>query len=449
MTDTTNTEPTSTPTAPNDAGPPPGDDRGRSSIGNLLRVAEIDTRLLGMIGALIVIWVGFNILSDGTFLTPRNLWNLSVQTSVVAIMATGMVLVIVSRNIDLSVGSMLAAVGMAMALLQAEILPDWLGVGHPMIWVITVIAGLILGTAIGGFQGVIIAYLGVPSFIVTLGGLLVWRGVAWWLASGRTVAPMDEFFQLFGGGARGTIGGTWTWILALGACVGVVALLAIRRRNRIKVGFAPRPMWAEIAIGAVGVGAILVAAAVINAYPMPERLAMRYAEENGIAWPPEGLSIPLGLATPVLITIVVALLMNFVATRTRYGRYVYALGGNPEAANLAGIKTRWTLVKTFMIMGLLVGVAAAVQIARLNAATSGLGQLAELYVIAAAVIGGTSLSGGVGTIPGAILGALVMQSLVSGMVLMGLDAPLQDIVVGIVLVIAVALDSYYRRRVAR
>ncbi|MGI9529827.1 MAG: sugar ABC transporter permease, partial [Acidimicrobiia bacterium] len=293
------------------------------------------------------------------------------------------------------------------------------------------------------------AYVGVPSFIVTLGGLLIWRGVAWWMASGRTIAPMDRTFQIFGGGARGTIGGTWTWIIGIIACIGVVLLLWNRRRARIKVGFEPRPMWAEVMIGGVAIVAILGAVAVINSYPMPELLARRYAEENNIAWPEGGLTIPLGLATPVLVTIVVAIVMNFVANRTRYGRYVYAIGGNPEAANLAGIKTRWTIVKTFMIMGLLVGVAAGVQIARLNAATSGLGTLTELYVIAAAVIGGTSLSGGVGTIPGAVLGALVMQSLVSGMVLLGLDAPLQDIIVGIVLVVAVALDSWYRRRVSQ
>lgn len=431
----------------------PGDESASSgsgihSIGDFFRVAEIDTRLLGMIVALIIIWVGFNILSGGTFLTSRNLWNLSVQTSVVAIMATGMVLIIVTRNIDLSVGSMLAAVGMAMALLQAEILPDIFGIGSPWIWIITIIAGLILGAAIGLLQGAVVAYVGVPSFIVTLGGLLVWRGVAWWMASGRTIAPMDETFQIFGGGARGTIGGTWTWIIGIIGCIGVVLLLWNRRRARIRVGFEPRPMWAEIMIGAVAIIAILGAVAVINSYPMPELLARQYAEENNIAWPEGGLTIPLGLATPVLVTIVVALVMNFVATRTRYGRYVYAIGGNPEAATLAGIKTRWTIVKTFMIMGLLVGIAAGVQIARLNAATSGLGTLAELYVIAAAVIGGTSLSGGVGTIPGAILGALVMQSLVSGMVLLGLDAPLQDIIVGIVLVVAVALDSWYRRRVS-
>ncbi len=430
------------PTAPSQA-------RTARSPRDLLRVAEIDTRLLGMIGALIVIWILFHILSGGTFLTARNLWNLSVQTSVVAIMATGMVLIIVTRNIDLSVGSMLAAVGMAMALLQAEILPDWLGIGHPMIWPIALVAGLLLGAVIGAIQGSIVAYVGVPAFIVTLGGLLVWRGVAWWMASGRTIAPMDETFQVLGGGSRGTIGGRWTWILAVVGCIAVVVLMWRRRQQRIKFGFEPRPMWAEIGIGAVVVGVILLATAVINSYPMPERLARQYAEDNGITWPPEGLTISLGLATPVLITIAVAIVMHYVGNRTRYGRYSYAIGGNPEAAVLAGIKTRWTIVKTFTLMGLLVGVAAAVQIARLNAATSGLGQLAELYVIAAAVIGGTSLSGGVGTIPGAVLGALVMQSLVSGMVLLGLDAPLQDIVVGIVLVIAVALDTYYRKRVER
>jgi D-xylose transport system permease protein len=258
---------------------------------------------------------------------------------------------------------------------------------------------------------------------------------------------MDETFQILGGGSKGTIGGTWTWIIAVVACVAVVLLMWRRRMQRIKFGFEPRPMWAEVTIGAIMVGVIIAAAAVINSYPMPQRLAQQYAEENGIEWTP-GLEIPLGLAVPVLLVIVVAIVMYFIATRLRFGRYAYAIGGNPEAAVLAGIKTRWTIVKTFMIMGILVSIAAAVQIARLNAATSGLGQLAELYVIAAAVIGGTSLNGGVGTIPGAILGALVMQSLVSGMVLMGLDAPLQDIVVGIVLVIAVALDTYYRRRVS-
>jgi D-xylose transport system permease protein len=356
------------------------------------------------------------------------------------------VLIIVSRNIDLSVGSMLATIGMFMALLQAEWLPRWLGFDHWAIWLITLIAGVAVGAAIGGFQGFIVAYAQVPAFIVTLGGLLVWRGVAWALASGRTIAPLNSTFQLLGGGSRGTIGGTWTWIVAAVGCLGVIALLGADRRRRQKFEFTLRPMWADALLGFVGCATIVVTAAVINSYPMPVRLAQAYAEERGMTWT-EDLEIPLGLANPVLIMIGVALIMAFVATRLRFGRYVFAIGGNPEAAELSGINTRWTIVKTFMLMGILVAVSAAVQTARLNAAVSGLGQLAELYVIAAAVIGGTSLLGGVGSIPGAILGALVAQSLQSGMVLMGVDAPLQDIVVGIVLVVAVALDTAYRRRV--
>lgn len=424
----------------------PGSDK--TTIASLLRTTEVDTRLLGMLAALGVIWIGIHILSGGTFLTPRNLWNLSVQTSAVAVMATGMVLVIVSRNIDLSVGSMMATLGMAMALLQAEILPNYLDFGSPYIWIISLAAGLALGALLGAFQGVIIAYVGVPSFIVTLGGLLVWRGVAWWMASGRTIAPMDSTFQLLGGGSRGNIGGVWSWVFGAVASVAVVAMLVNNRRQRLRFGFALRPMWALVSIGLLTVTAILGSIAFLNRYYLPDVLARRYADENGIAFPAEGLNISLGLAIPVLIAIFVALVMTFVAVRRKFGRYVFAIGGNPEAAELGGINTRATTVKTFALMGLLVGVSAAISIGRLNAAVSGLGQLTELYVIAAAVIGGTSLAGGIGTIQGAVLGALVMQSLQSGMVLLGVDAPVQDIIVGIVLVVAVAIDSYYRRRSA-
>jgi D-xylose transport system permease protein len=428
--------------APVDTGETPK----RRGASGFLRSMELDPRLFGMLIALAVIWIVFDIWSGGTFLSPRNLWNLSVQTAVVGIMTTGMVLVIVTRNIDLSIGSMLAVLGMFMAMLQAEWLPKWIGFDHPLTWLISLVAGIALGAAIGAFQGSLVAYAGVPAFIVTLGGLLVWRGVAWWMASGRTIAPMDTNFQLLGGGSRGTIGGTWTWIIAAVACVGIVLFLVSSRRRRKKFGFTLRPAWADVTIGVVGCAAVIVSAWVINSYPMPPALARQYAEDNGITWPEGGLEIPLGLANPVLILIVVGLVMTFVATRLSFGRYVFAIGGNPEAAELSGIKTRWTIVRVFMVMGILVAIAAAVSTARLNAATSGLGQLAELYVIAAAVIGGTSLAGGIGTIPGAMLGALVAQSLQSGMVLIGVDAPVQDIVVGVVLVFAVALDSLYRRR---
>ena len=417
------------------------------SFRNILRIAEIDSRLLGMFGALVVIWIVFHIMSGGTFLTARNLWNLSVQTAVIAIMATGMVLVIVSRNIDLSVGSMLGMLGMAMAVMQNEWLPEWLGIGHWAIFPITLIFGLVLGAMVGGLQGVTVAYGGVPSFIVTLGGLLAWRGVNWALSRGRTIAPMDRTFQLLGGGSRGAIGETWTWIIAIALCLGIIFLLWNTRRQRIKFGFRLRPMWAETAIGTLSCAAVLGSVYVLNRYYLPENLARQYAVDHNIAYPPGGLKIPLGLANPVLIVLGVALVMSFVATRRRFGRYVFAIGGNPEAAELGGINTRWTIVKTFIVMGILVAVAAAVSIGRLNAATSGLGVLSELYVIAAAVIGGTSLLGGIGTIPGAILGALVMQSLQSGMVLMGIESAYQQIVIGIVLVIAVGIDTTYRRRV--
>ncbi|MFH2073584.1 MAG: sugar ABC transporter permease, partial [Actinomycetota bacterium] len=193
---------------------------------------------------------------------------------------------------------------------------------------------------------------------------------------------------------------------------------------------------AEIGIGVAGCAAVLGAVAYLNRYLLPERVAAGRGGGN----------IAFGLAIPVLIAIAATLVMIFIGTRTRFGRYVFAIGGNPEAAALSGIKTRWTIMKAFILMGVLVAVAAAVQIARLNAAVSGLGQGAELYVIAAAVIGGTSLLGGAGTATGAVLGALVMQSLSSGMVLVGVEAPIQDIAVGFVLVVAVAIDTLVRRR---
>jgi D-xylose transport system permease protein len=420
-----------------------------SLVGAALKATELDTRLLGMVGALFAIWVAFHLLSGGLFLTPRNLWNLSVQSSPVAIMATGMVLVIVTRNIDLSIGSMLGFIGMVMGVIQAVLLPKLVGFDSPATWVLTLAAGLLLGAVLGALQGYLIAYLGIPSFIVTLGGLLVWRGCAWWVTSGQTVAPLDGRFRLVGGGPEGSIGATWSWIVGVAACAAVVALLAHGRARRRSFRFPLRPIAAEIFLGVVACAAILAAVAVANAYPWPAGSVRRYAEANHIALPPGGLVIAHGIAIPVLIAIGVGIVVTFLATRTRFGRYVYAIGGNPEAAELAGIATRWVVMKVFILMGILAAIAGAVSIARLNAATNSEGTLAELLVIAAAVIGGTSLAGGVGTVAGAMLGAVLMQSLQSGMVLLGVDTPLQSIVVGAVLVVAVWLDTLYRRRASR
>lgn len=411
-----------------------------------LSATEIDTRLMGMVIALLIIWVGFNLLSDGLFLTPRNLWNLSVQAASVSVMATGMVLVIVTRNIDLSVGSILGFVGMMMAVTQTKFLPALIGYEHPLMWVLALGFGILIGAAIGAFQGAIIAFLNVPSFIVTLGGLLVWRGCAWMVTSGATVAPMDTRFRLMGGGADGSIGATASWVVGGIACVFIVLSILHSRKQRKRFGFPLKPVWAEYFMGAISCGAVLGAVDVLNSYYMPVNLARKYAEANNIPWPDGGLDISLGIAIPVLIALGIALVMNFLTNRTRFGRYVFAIGGNPEAAELAGIKTRWVTVRIFALMGALCAIAAAISTARLNAATNAQGTLDELYTIAAAVIGGTSLAGGAGTIVGAILGAIVMQSLNSGMVLLGMDTPLQSIVIGMVLVVAVWLDTVYRAR---
>jgi D-xylose transport system permease protein len=420
-----------------------------SRVARFFKATEFDTRMLGLVGALLLIWIIFHVVSGGLFLTPRNLWNLSVQSAPVAIMATGMVLVIVTRNIDLSIGSMLGFVGMIMGVVQTDLMPKLLGFEHPATWILTLAIGLVLGVILGGLQGFLIAYLGIPSFIVTLGGLLVWRGAAWWVTSGQTIAPLDDTFKLMGGGPEGSIGAAFSWGVGLIGCAAVMLLLAHGRVRRKKFHFPLRPMTAELFLGGVACAAILAAVAIANAYPWPIGSVRRYAEANHIALPAAGLFVSHGIAIPVLIAIGVGVAINFLATRTRLGRYAYAIGGNPEAAELAGIDTRWVIMKIFMLMGLLAAIAGAVSIARLNAATNSEGTLAELLVIAASVIGGTSLAGGVGTVPGAMLGAVLMQSLQSGMVLLGVDTPLQSIVVGVVLVLAAWLDTAYRRRAGR
>jgi D-xylose transport system permease protein len=416
----------------------------RRSMRSILFSLEVDTRLLGMVVALAIIWVGFDVMSGGGFLTTRNLWNLSVQSSSIAVMATGMVLIIVSRNIDLSVGSILGLTGYVMAMLQAVWIPTSLGFGfdQPYTWILALAIGIALGAAIGGFQGFIIAYGGVPAFIVTLGGLLVWRGLVFEIQQGQTISPLDKTFALLGGGPTGSIGDVASWVVALIACVGIVYTLIASRRRRQRYGFQLRAMWAEVAVGVSGVVAVLAAVWVATHYYWPPLLAVQVFGPN--ARP----DIPVGIANPVLIMLGVTLVITFIATRRRFGRYVYSIGGNPDAAELAGINTRRTLMMTYVLMGALCAISAAIQTARLNSAVTSLGTQNELDVIAAAVIGGTSFSGGIGTIPGAVLGAVVMQSLRSGMLLLRVDSPIQDIVVGSVLVAAVGLDTIIRRRSA-
>jgi len=227
----------------------------------------------------------------------------------------------------------------------------------------------------------------------------------------------------------------------------VIGLLVNGRRQRRRYGFPLRPMWAEILLGVVGCGASLGLAFYANNYFWPEGLANRIAlEQNWGPTPPGGWQIPAGFPFPIVLLIGVTLVMSFIANRRRFGRYVYAYGGNPDAAELAGINTRFTILKTYVVMGILCALAAAIASARLNGATLDIGVSYELYVIAAAVVGGTSFAGGIGTIPGAVLGAFVMQSLAYGLSFLGVNSPGQNVVAGLVLIVAVGLDTLNRRR---
>ena len=387
-------------------------------------VIGIDTRLLGMVGILAALWIALNILTGGIFLSPRNLINLTQQVAVVGIMATGMVMVIVSRNIDLSVGSLLGFIGMFGAIVQVQILP----VGAWYTWIAAVVLMLAAGAALGALQGYWIAYRRVPAFIVTLGGLLIFRNGAWVLSDGKTISPVDETFQIFGGGINGTIGATWSWAVGIALIIAIAYRAASTRRRRLNHGFAVRPIAVEWLLVAVWIGLVVILVQVMNSYNRPRT------------------EIPSGFPVPFLILLFTAVAMSVFSRWSRFGRYVFAIGGNPEAAALAGIDVKKVLLLVFVLMGFLSGLAAIVVTARLNAAASVTGTLTELNVIAAAVIGGTSLGGGIGTVFGAVIGAVIMQSLESGMVLMGIPTPLQKIVVGVVLVLAVWVDVMYRRQ---
>ncbi len=401
---------------------------------------------MGMIGAFVLLCLGFDILTEGRFLTPRNIFNLSIQTVSVAIMACGMVFVIVTRNIDLSVGALLATCSAIMAMTQTEFLPYVmdLGLNHPVTWLISIAVGLLAGTLIGAFQGVLIGYLTIPAFIVTLGGFLVWRNVAWYLTGGQTIGPLDSNFVKLGG-TNGTMGEAASWTLGIVLTAAALWMLWASRRARARHGFPVKPMWAQGVLAAITAAVILGFIATLNAYDIPERRLERMFEARGEVMP-EGLTVGYGLPFSVLILLVVAIVLTIVARRTRFGRYVFATGGNPDAAALSGINTRFLTVKVFALMGFLCALSAVVASARLSNHSNDIGTLDELRVIAAAVIGGTALSGGIGTIYGAVLGALIMQALQSGMAMVGVDAPFQNIVVGAVLVLAVLIDILYRKR---
>ena len=391
------------------------------------------TRFTALVMALAVIWIALAVATEGIFLTPRNLYNLSIQTCVTAIMACGMVYLIVARQIDLSVGSQMAFTGMLIAYVQVT----WLGAETPYAWLVSIGAGVLGGMVLGAFQGWWTAFRGVPAFVVTLAGYLMFRGAAFLVADGQTLAPLSMTYQRLGGGVHGSVGPLWSWVLGLVACAFVVAQTLYARRSRSRYNASMAPAWVDALKALVSCAAVLAFVAVMNAYPDPFRVV-----EGGEA-------VGMGIAVPVLILVAVAIVLTLVSTRTRFGRYVFAFGGNPEAAVLSGLPTKRVLLYLFMMMGALAAISAVITTSRLNSGTHSIGQMAELYVIAAAVIGGTSFAGGIGTIPGAIVGALLIQSLDNGMVLMDVSSAKRQIAIGLVLIGAVWADGLYQKRQAR
>ena len=365
-------------------------------------------RAFTMIFALLAVWLTFSILTDGIFLQPRNLSNLIRQTAVTGVLSVGMVLVILTAEIDLSVGSLVGLTGMTAVLAQVS----W----HAGLFT-SVAVGLTVGLFAGALQGWLTAYAGIPSFIVTLGGLLAWRGVTQGISAGNTYPVQVRAFEAFGQAyLRPAMG------YGLMAVVVAAIAVAVLRRNAVRKRYGLQAWSAAGVVLRMAVPSALTIAffATLNAYD--------------------------GVPVPVIILVVVALAGYFVSQHTRFGRYLYAIGGNAEAARLSGVNLRRQVLMAFAILGVLSGVAGVIYTARVGSAGPDAGTLLELDAIAACVIGGASLMGGRGTVWGACLGALFMASLDNGMSLQNVPDYIQEIVKGCILVGAVGLDVFGRRR---
>jgi putative multiple sugar transport system permease protein len=373
----------------------------------------------GMFIALFVIMITFSFLTSGNFMSPRNLTNLINSTGYIAVLTIGMTLVLIIRHIDLSVGFVAGFLGAVVAILMTSM-------KLPVFVSILIILGI--GVAIGLFYGFLIAKVGIPAFVVSLAGMLVFRG-ALMLATQKTgtiIIPYDSFNDI-GNGFIPDIGflhieGIHTFTLIIGA-IGIVIYIL----NELKIRKNKQKYKFEVISMAMFLSKLVFVSLLIG------YITWMLARYNGLSW-------------TVVIVLVVTFVYNFLTTKTVLGRHIYAVGGNPEAAKLSGINVRNVTYFVFASMSMLAALAGVLYTSRLQSATTTAGVGFELDAIAAAYVGGVSTSGGVGKITGSLIGALVMASLISGMNLMGINISYQYIIRGIILVVAVVFDILTRRK---
>ncbi|MBU7596564.1 sugar ABC transporter permease [Streptomyces sp. P38-E01] len=396
--------------------PPTSPGRSRSVVDVLRDAVRDNMRQYGMLVALGLIVVLFQIWTGGTLLLPNNVSNLIQQNSYILILAMGMMIVIIAGHIDLSVGSVAAFVGALSAVMMVK---------HDMPWVAALVVSLVIGALAGAWHGFWIAYVGIPSFIVTLAGMLLFRGATQIVLEGESVGPFPHGFQQMAQGFIPEMGPYTQYhnpTLLLGALVIVVVLVQQWRDRRSQLAYELEPLPFNIWV----VKCVAIVAAVVA-------VTLTLASYRGV---------------PVVLLILCALLigLGFVMRNTVTGRHVYALGGNKAAAKLSGVKDKRVTFLVFVNMGTLAALAGCVYAARLDAATPQAGLMFELEAIAAAFIGGASMSGGVGKVMGAVIGGLVLGVLNNGMSLVGIGTDYQQVIKGLVLLAAVGFDVWNKRR---
>lgn len=367
-------------------------------------------REYGILFALIIIMAFFQIVTGGILFRPVNLTNLFLQNSHIVIMAVGMLLIIVAGHIDLSVGSVAAFVGALAALMIVK-----MGLPVPVVIVLSLIAGALIGAA----QGYWIAYWKIPSFIVTLAGMLVFRGLTMWVLQGQSIGPFPPGFQMLSSGFIPDLFGVvkpnvLSLVLGWAAAIAILWLQIRARKREESVGIADEPFAFFVAKNAL----IFVA----------------------LAWMTWALANFRGLPNVFIVMAVLVALYAFISERTTIGRWIYAIGGNAKAAKLSGINSERVVFLTFVNMGMLAALAGLVVSARLNSATPKAGVGFELDVIAAVFIGGASMAGGVGTVIGAVVGAFIMGVMNNGMSILGIGIDYQQVIKGLVLMAAVIFD---------